>query len=109
MKTPRHLEVLGMLCIFSIFLDRAIRGVLPFDLYLNYPIFVVFIVAVIGHLGGLAFPPRWFNWSLFALFGISLINILFSGLLGFDFVKQVFGILFTSIVYYNVLYVFKFD
>jgi hypothetical protein len=109
MKAPRHLEVLGMLCIFSIFLDRAIRGVLPFDLYLNYPIFIVFILAVVAHFGGLVFPPRWFKWSLAALFIISFLNTLFSGLLGFDFVKQVFGIVFTSIVYYNVLYVFKFD
>ncbi|HSB92494.1 MAG TPA: O-antigen ligase family protein [Flavitalea sp.] len=109
MKAPRHLEVLGILCIFSVFLDRAIRGVLPFDLYLNYPIFIVFMLAVIAHLGGLVFPPRWFNWSLAAIFIVSLINLLFTGRLGFEFVKQVFGIVFTSFVYYNVLYIFKFD
>jgi hypothetical protein len=109
MKAPRHLEVLGILCIFSIFLDRAIRGVLPFDLYLNYPIFIVFILAVIGHYGGLVFPPRWFNWSVAAIFIISFFTTLVNGLLGYDFLKQVFGIVFTSVVYYNVLFVFKFD
>src|SRR6478735_978590 len=109
MKAPRHLEVLGILCIFSIFLDSAIRGELPFDLYLNYPIFILFILSVIGHFGGLVFPPIWFNWSLAAIFLVSLINTLFKGLLGYDYAKQVFGIVFTSVVYYNVLYVFKFD
>src|SRR3954451_11046710 len=109
MKTPRHLEVLGIMCIFSIFLDRAVRGVLPFDLYLSYPIFIVFMLAVIRHTGGLVFPPRWFNWALGALFLISFLNTLITGLLGYEFVKQVFGIVFTSIVYYNVVYIFKFD
>jgi len=109
MKTPRHLEILGLVCIFSIFLDRAIRGVLAFDLYLSYPFFILFLLALIRHTGGIVFPPRWFNWSLTVIFLISLINTVFSGLIGFEFVKQVFGIVFTSIVYYNVLFVFNFD
>lgn len=109
MKAPRHLEILGLLCIFSIFLDRAIRNVLPFDLYLYYPIFIVFMLALVANTGGFLWPPRWFNWGIVAITITSFINTAINGMLGFELAKQVFGIVFTGIVYYNVLYVFNFD
>lgn len=109
MKPPKHLEILGLLCIFSIFLDRAVRGVLPFDLYLNYPIFILFMLAQIQHTGRIIVPPRWFNWSVLFIAVISFINTAMRGLLGFEFYKQVLGIMFTATVYYNVMHVFKFN
>lgn len=103
-------QKLGLLCIFSVFLDKAIRGGgLPFDFYYYYPIFLVFLISL--PLNGLqiSMPPRWFNLGLLSIIVASVFVTLYRGILGFELIKQVFGILFTSITYYNVIRVFKYD
>lgn len=103
-------QKLGLLCIFSVFLDKAIRGGgLPFDFYYYYPIFLVFLISL--PLNGLqiSMPPRWFNMGLLSIIVASVFVTLYRGILGFELIKQVFGILFTSITYYNVIRVFKYD
>lgn len=109
MKPPRHLEILAMLCIFSVFLDKAIRGGLPFDLYYYYPIFVLFLMAQLSYFKRIFLPPRWFNWSVLIVSIISLIVTSLNGIVGFELLKQFIGIFFTAIVYYNVFYVFNFN
>lgn len=109
MKPPRHLEILAMLCIFSVFLDKAIRGGLPFDLYYYYPIFALFLMAQLAYFKRIFLPPRWFNWSVLIVSIISLIVTSLNGIVGFELLKQFIGIFFTAIVYYNVFYVFNFN
>lgn len=108
MKPPRHLEILAMLCIFSVFLDKAIRGGLPFDFYYYYPIFILFLMAQLSYFKRIFLPPRWFNWSVLIISIISLIVTTLNGIVGFELLKQFIGIFFTAIVYYNVFYVFNF-
>lgn len=109
MKQDKTLTVLANLCLFSIFLDKAFRGVLPFDLYLYYPFFIIFLLTVLLKKGTIKLPPRWFNWGVSLIIITSFINLLFNGFLGFEFTKQVIGILFSAIVSYNVIYVLQFD
>jgi hypothetical protein len=103
------LNFLGLCCIFSVFLDKAIRGVYAFDVYLNYPIFLLFLVVEVMKKGRIVLPPRWFITGCLVIFISSLFTLIINGMLGFEYWKQVFGILFSSIVYYNVLYVFGFN
>lgn len=103
------LNFLGLCCIFSVFLDKAIRGVYAFDLYLNYPIFLLFLVVEVIKKGRIVLPPRWFMLGCMAVFICSLLVLIVNNMLGFEYWKQVFGIMFSSIVYYNVLYVFGFN
>lgn len=59
--------------------------------------------------GSIALPPRWFMSGLLFILACSLFILLVNNMLGFEYWKQVFGILFTSVVYYNVLCHFKFN
>lgn len=102
-------EWLAIACIFSVFLDKALRGVLPFDFYYYYPIFLLFLVSLFLQAGRIASPPRWFITGTFIIFAAGLFITWYKSLIGFEFIKQVFGIVFTSLVYYNALYVLRFD
>ncbi len=102
-------EWLALACIFSVFLDKALRGVLPFDFYYYYPIFLLFLVSLLLQKGRIIVPPRWFMTGTMIIFAAGLFITLYKNLLGFEYVKQVFGILFTAFTYYNALYVLKFD
>jgi hypothetical protein len=103
------LHFLGLCCIFSIFLDKAVRGVFAFDFYYNYPIFILFLIVLVLEKGKLAVLPSWFIKGLSALLLSSLFILIVTNRLGFEFWKQVIGILFTAVVYYNVLFVFEFN
>lgn len=103
-------EWLGILCIFSVFLDKAIRGVgLPFDLYYYYPIYIFFLISMGFQYGKLSLPPTWFNAAVFSIFILSFLVTWYNGLLGMEYVKQVLGITFSAFVLYNVMYVFEFN
>lgn len=108
-KRTSVLEFWAMLCIFSVFLDKAIRGAFVFDFYYYYPIFLIFLIVMLIKKGHIVMPPRWFNWGIFTIFITGFGVLMYRDMLGFEYVKQVFGILFTSFVSYNVLYVFRFD
>lgn len=107
-KNP-FLEFLAACCVFSVFLDTAIRGVLVFDFYYNYIFFVLFLAIRLMETGRIVLPPRWFLAGMGAIFITSLFILLVDNMLGFTYWKQVFGILFTSVVYYNVLDHYKFN
>ena len=108
-KRTTIVEFLAICCIFSVFLDKAIRGVYAFDLYYNYIFFILFLLALVLKGGEIALPPRWFLVGASVIFLCSLFTLLVNNMLGFAYWKQVFGIAFTSIVYYNTLFVLKFD
>lgn len=104
------LQKIGLLCIFSIFFDYAIRGYgLPFDLYLNYIVFFIFFATMLYQGRYISMPPSWFTRSVGLLFLISLVVCSYYDLLGFEYFKQVFGISFTAITYYNVVKVYRYD
>lgn len=110
MKLPKSItEWLGFLCIASVFVDMALRGVLPFDFYYYYPVFVLFLINLFTTKGHIALPPHWFIIGFSMICLASLYKLLQTGMLAFEFWKQIFGIMLTATVYYNVLYVFKFD
>lgn len=112
MKRKKHsfTQWLGIACIFSVFLDKAMRGTgLPFDFYYYYPIFILFLLAQIFQTGKLAMMPRWFNLGLGIIFISGFFVSWYNDLLGMEYLKQVIGIIFSSFVYYNVLYVFNFN
>lgn len=108
-RKTSFLEFLGLCCIFSIFLDKAVRGAFAFDFYYYYFIFIAFLIALLMEKGQFALPPKWFIGGCTIIFATSFFILLTNGLLGFEYWKQVFGILFSGFVYYNVLYVFKFN
>jgi hypothetical protein len=101
--------VLGILCVCSVFVDMAIRNVLPFDFYYYYPVFLLFLICLFTTRGHISLPPTWFFLGFSVICISSFIKLTQTDLLGFEFWKQVVGIMFSAIVYYNVLYVFRFD
>lgn len=86
----------------SIFLDAYIiaRGSLPFDFYYYYIIYFVFILKYIGKVKPVRFFERWFLISILILFTGSIVAGSMQNSLGFGFVKQVIGIVFSSVAYY---------
>ncbi|MFT3949703.1 MAG: O-antigen ligase family protein [Agriterribacter sp.] len=108
-KRKTFTEYLAIISIFSIFLDQALRGVLPFDLYYYYPVFILFLITQLLQTGKIAILPSWFMIGLGVIFAGSVFITWFKNILGFELLKQVFGLVFTSLVYYNVLFVLKFD
>lgn len=104
------LQKIALPCIFSIFLDRAVRGVgLPFDFYYYYIAFVIFLLAMVLNRKAIAAPPAWFNNSIGLLFVCSLGVTWYNQLLGFELFKQIFGIVFTAVTYFNVVRIYNFN
>lgn len=89
----------------SIFLDAYIfaRGRLPFDFYYYYIIYFVYILNYIKKKKPIKLFERWFLISILILFTGSIIGGLDQGVLGFGFVKQVIGFVFSSIAYYSFI------
>ncbi|PVD52033.1 hypothetical protein DC498_11630 [Terrimonas sp.] len=108
-RSKTFTEWLAVACIFSVFLDKALRGILPFDFYYYYPIFILFLISLFLQTGKITSPPRWFITGTLIIFVFGFFITWYKDLLGFEFIKQVFGIVFTSLVYYNALYILKFD
>ncbi|MCF1716407.1 O-antigen ligase family protein [Flavihumibacter sp. RY-1] len=103
-------QKLAVLCIFSVFLDKAIRGAgLPFDFYYYYIAFIAFLVSLVYQNRKIFLPPKWFNLGFGAVAIASLFVTIYNGLLGFEYLKQLLGIVFTSLVSYNIFVVFRFD
>lgn len=108
-KRKTFTEWLAIACIFSVFLDKALRGVLPFDFYYYYPIFLLFLITLFVQTGKIVSPPRWFIAGTLAIFLSGFFITFYKNILGYEYVKQVIGIVFTALVYYNALYVLKFN
>lgn len=89
----------------SVFMDDFIilRYVLPFDFYWYYITFIVSILYYIRQTGSLRLLPRWFAASITLLIattmGLTLSNDEFTIVV----LKQIVGLVFTSIAYYTFL------
>lgn len=86
----------------SIFLDAYIiaRGSMPFDFYHYYLIYILFILYYIKNKKPVKFFETWFLSSLLVLFAGSIIAIVTYEIPFFGFIKQVIGLLFSSVAYY---------
>jgi O-antigen ligase len=59
--------------------------------------------------GSIPFLPRWFAITLALLFAVSIATGYFNGKLGFSMLKQMIGITFSSVAYYNLFKFTNFD
>jgi len=95
-------KILNGLMALSIFLDAYIiaRGSLPFDFYHYYLIYFIFIINYMSKKKPVKLFERWFLISILILFTGSIIGSLIQNVLGFGFIKQVIGIVFSGVAYY---------
>ncbi|MES2618284.1 MAG: O-antigen ligase family protein [Bacteroidota bacterium] len=89
----------------SVFMDDFIilRFVLPFDFYVYYLIFIVNIIYYIAVKPKPLLIPKWFSRSIFLIIGVTLVVTQINGTFDFRVVKQIIGIVFTSIAYYTFI------
>lgn len=106
-----------LLMVLSIFLDNFIVGGTsaearrssPFDFYYYYVIFLVFLVIYIFSTKKFPFLPRWLFYSFLLLFGVSIFVASINGEVRFSMFKQIIGISFSAIAYYNLMLYVKLD
>lgn len=91
--------------IASIFMDDFIilRFVLPFDFYVYYIIFIVNILYYISVKPKPLLIPGWFSKSIFLIIAVTIAVTLYNGTFDFRVIKQIIGIVFTSIAYYTFI------
>jgi len=95
-------KILNFLMAFSIFLDAYIfaRGSLPFDFYYYYIIYLLFILNYIKKIKPVKYFERWFFICISILFlGSGIANASY-GVPYFGLIKQIIGIVFSSVAYY---------
>lgn len=102
-------RLMNVLMCCSIFMDDFYFFREPFDFYYFYIIYFVFIVYYIISTGSFQLLPGWFFKFILVLFGLSLVAGLLYNTLTFSFTKQVIGITFSSIAFYCLLKINKFD
>ncbi len=91
--------------IASLFMDDFIilRFVLPIDFYVYYLFFIVNISYFVIKNKTLKVLPKWFFISITVLIGATLAVSIGNGDYGFKVLKQIIGIVFTSVAYYTFL------
>jgi hypothetical protein len=98
-------QVISWAMVASVFMDDFIilRRVLPFDFYYYYITFIVSILYYIKITGSLKLLPRWFAIAITVLilttFSLTFIENTYS----LSVMKQIVGLIFTSIAYYTFL------
>ncbi len=107
-------KVLIFFMVLSIFLDNFIFGGndrlnRTFDFYYYYLIFLMFLAFFIYKTKTIPSWPPWFLRSLLAFFVASFIAGYLSNKLKFPMLKQMIGIVFSSISYFALLKYLKFD
>ncbi len=97
--------------IASVFMDDFIiaREKLPFDFYVYYLIFIVSISYYIIVKGTLKLIPKWFFFAIGLLIISTFYASFASQTYGFGVIKQLIGIVFTSIAYYTFIAYNDFD
>lgn len=98
-------KVLSWAMVASVFMDDFIiaRYVLPFDFYWYYIVFAISIVYYIRTTGSLHLLPRWFAISISLLIFTTLSLTFIQDTFYLGVVKQLVGLVFTSIAYYTFL------
>lgn len=98
------------LMVLSIFLDDFIVGgnsaearrASSFDFYYYYIIFLGFLTFFFTKRKKLPTLPSWFLQPLLILFVVSIITGYFNGKIRFSMFKQIIGISFSAVAYYNL-------
>jgi len=94
--------------IACIFLDGfSVRGVVGFDFYYYYLIFLFAIISCIFIFKSIPSGPIWFKWFLGIFFLINIITSVLFNTFGFLIIKQIAGILFSSFAYWCVFMLSK--
>lgn len=110
-------RILVFFMVLSVFLDDFIIGgndadarrASPFDFYYYYVIFLVFLFFYVVKKKKIPFLPKWFLQSILLLFALSIVTGLSNGKMQFSMYKQIIGITFSSVAYYNLYKFTDFD
>lgn len=103
--------------VLSVFLDDFIVGGKDadarigssFDFYYYYLIFFTFLVFYVYKTKKTPWLPGWFFISIAMLFVISFITGFIKDTIRFSMIKQMIGITFSSVAYYNLIRYTKYD
>jgi hypothetical protein len=89
----------------SVFMDDFIilRYRIPFDFYVYYIIFILSIFYYIQSRQSLQLIPRWFFIAIFLLISSTMVTVLITDSFSLGVVKQIIGLIFTSIAYYTFI------
>jgi hypothetical protein len=98
-------NILSWAMVASVFMDDFIilRYTIPFDFYVYYLVFIVSIIYYVRSKKTLNLIPGWFAISIFSLIASTLFICVQSGSFSLGVVKQIGGLLFTSIAYYTFI------
>ncbi|MBS3915741.1 MAG: hypothetical protein KG003_14700 [Bacteroidetes bacterium] len=110
-------KILVFLMVASIFLDdyiigytsNEVRAQSSFDFYYYYLIFLAFLTFYAFQMKQIPFLPSWILLPLLLLFSVSLITGAIFGRVPFSMIKQIIGITFSSVAYYNLVRYEKYD
>ena len=89
----------------SVFMDDFIilRYQIPFDFYVYYIFFILSIVHFYQTKTRGNILPKWFSYSIASLIFTTVIICSIDNTFALGVLKQVFGVIFTSIAYYSFL------
>lgn len=98
-------SLLSWAMVGSVFMDDFIilRYQLPFDFYVYYLIFIVSIVYYLNTHSSIKLVPRWFLYAIGLLIVTTLVLTIYDNTFGLGVIKQIVGVLFTSIAYYTFI------
>lgn len=103
--------------VLSLFLDdyifgytsREARAASAFDFYYYYLIFMTFLFYYLVKKKKVPWLPAWFLNPLLVLFLASFVTGLLQNTLKFSMAKQIIGITFSSVAYYNLMRFTEYD
>lgn len=98
-------SLLSWAMVASVFMDDFIilRYQLPFDFYVYYLIFIISIIYYVRTHSPIVLIPKWFSISISIMVLITMVLTLYDNTFGLGVIKQVVGVIFTSIAYYTFL------
>ena len=108
-------KYLVILTVFTVFMDdfrfgnEENRAFVAFDFYYYYVIWFLFILHYVTKRKEFPFLPRWFLLGILVLFTNSLVGGFASNSLKFGMIKQMLGIMYSSIAYFSVIKFENFD
>lgn len=101
----RFKQVITWAMVASVFMDDFIilRFRLPFDFYVYYIVFILSIFYYVRTKKSLSLIPRWFTIAISSLILSTLVVCSLDNTYSLGVLKQVVGLLFTSVAYYTFL------
>ena len=107
----KYKTFLSWAMVASVFMDDFIilRYQIPFDFYVYYIIFILNIHYFFKSKTPGGILPRWFSLSIAALISTTLLICIIEDTFSLGVLKQIFGVIFTSIAYYTFIANNKFE